>query len=390
MVDPKETSNQNVLPFEQVSGAYNDVVRHNNSHTGFGGLLSAVLEGALERAEPIDANNEASAVYIYKKIGDKLDENVVEGEMDAELQDMFHADLFMRVGLKILPSGSHMEDGNGKRASSDRLNPYVENTQLFADFLKSTSPEDAQTEAGSELLIGVAISLDRIIEDFLGKDGNQQHPELEQTISKEIGENALRSWDELADEYKRLGFSSDVLREKLAHADMKDVSRYKRQLHIIGGLEQYVDYWGHGLLPEFIEAWGKGYITQEEEFYYWAPARWAEDMLPDELSTKWEESMDFVEKLKDKEGAHELLQLVRSNLELALDSSHKRMQEGEISGAEHYEKAAQDWKDHGEENYEDVDQDGYNHTVHEPQDSSTYFRNNRIALEAAKLRFQQL
>lgn len=385
MTDP-ELSKQHIPSIQEASAAYADILEHNAQHTGFGAIFSGIFETVTETLEVGHETAEA----VYEKVGEKLEQKAVEGDMAAELQDIFHSDLFMHAGLKILPSGSHMANGEGKRVSSERLEPFVVNTQLFADFLKEISPEDAQTENNPKLLLDATANLKYIIGSCIAPSRKTAELAQEQGVNlNEIAEDGLRTWDAIESEYARLGLSADTMRERLQR-NPKD-SEAQRQLHILGGLEQYVEYWGKGLLPEFIKAWNKGYITPAEEFYYWPPARWAEDMSPDELSDRWEKAMNFIEALKEKEGAGDLLLKVRANLELSLTTSLTSMQEQEISSTKYYEEALRDWQAHGEKPYKITEKDGTMTEVSwRPDDGSEYFHNNRLSLEAARLRFQEL
>ena len=74
----------------ELSTAYSEVLQHNRRHKGFGAAFSAVVK-TIATENPTES------------IDEHLQDGVVEADMDAELQEMFHGDLFMRAGIKLAP-----------------------------------------------------------------------------------------------------------------------------------------------------------------------------------------------------------------------------------------------------------------------------------------------
>src|SRR5437763_671980 len=108
---PAERPTPNHIPsFNDVNAAYLDIIKHNEKHTGLGSALGGLFRALVpqEGQEGIDPQS----------IDGVLEQGVVEGDMDAELQDIFHSDTFLRIGMKIAPFGSHITNGLGERVSS--------------------------------------------------------------------------------------------------------------------------------------------------------------------------------------------------------------------------------------------------------------------------------
>lgn len=415
MIDPEIPAY--IPAFEEVAQAYGSFEEHNRRHSGFGTLFDPLLEAAIEKLDVIGEDTTAVlAEEIYAHVKKRLEEAVVEGDMHAEIQDMVHGDVLMRIGVKFLPIGGHISSEEGRRLSSDRLLPLIVNTELFSEFLSIVSKEEAQTEDGSKLLVDAAVNLDWVITTCLSKDAGQDITDEEHQIRSETGRAALRTWLAVESDYKRLGFDAEALRAELAgiSPELRDYldrreggfvpseinKEYKmhqdthRKLRIFGPLEQYATYWGENLLPEFIFADRNGYVTPPEEENGFGPSRWANDMSPDKLTEHWEKAIVFLEDLETKDKNGRLSAEVRRCLEASLNASIFDMAVSEEHSKDAYERALAEWKAHGEQPYQIPygDMGGYTPVSHAPEKedfdfSTAYYTNNRLALETAALRF---
>lgn len=409
MAEKPELEKQYIPSLDEVSVAYTDILAHNRKHTGFGALFSSVLETVLDHSE-----TQTGSADIYKTVNNKLGEKVVEGDMSGELQDIFHSEVFLRAGLKILPSGSHVTTADGQRVSSNRLEPFVANTELFSDFLAQILITEVQDNTNAELLVDTAGNLSYIISSAFNSYSNDNEVAKEHGIDlKQVGEDALRTWDRVESEYKRLGLSSEALQlqidgitpELRVYLDSRQggsvpdeiATEYrvyyeaKRKMRIFSRLEGYVEYWGQDLLTEFVQATDKGYLSppDSEDF---PPARWGIDMNPEELSSRWEDAMNFLDELKQKPNASALRDQIKTNLGASLDIAIESMKQGEKKDEEHYERDLEEWRAHGEQPYKDPRYENLNLMIRRApaKNEYGYHRNNRLALETARLRFQEL
>lgn len=262
-------------PLGDISAAYSDVLQHNRRHTGFGAAFSAVIKSVSAEDAPTQS------------IGQHLEEGVTAGDMSAELQDLFHGDLFMRAGVTLAPLGSSIATERVTRASSEALVPIISNSELYKDFLATLRPDDLEQEPQSmQFFTDVAVQLRKMID--LGSDDGLVKDQAAQAA--EISETSLRTWDAVSDEYARLGLGSATLRKKIAevspelkeHLDnsnasfvpgelsneYQDYTRNAANLALFSGLEGRVYYWGEGLLPEFTKADHQGLFSTGDRNYY--------------------------------------------------------------------------------------------------------------------------
>lgn len=216
---------QGHIPSPQaVATAYGEVLEHNKRHAGFragfGNLFRAVIEAEV-------ANPDTAAEDIYAAANEKAGESTIEGDMQGELQGILHDDTFMRIGVRLAPLGSQLVGNTSERASSTELMPMIENTQLFVDFLGQHEPEALQKDANNLALVNdVITTLQRTIATCYGEMPDDL-PEDQLQATRQYGEDALRTFLQIDEAYKRLGLSNPVL-------------------------EDYVTYWGRGVLPEYL------------------------------------------------------------------------------------------------------------------------------------------
>lgn len=335
-------------------------------------------------------------------------EKLVEGDVDAELQGLLHGNLFTRIGISIASGGGGYHDGRGNRASNDVLTVELTNATLFEDFLKTIDAQDV-TEVNGELLVNIAYGLKARISQCFGSEELARLSEVERQQVLDTGEDALRTYTILEEEYARLGFGAATLKDRVEDvspqlkefleseagegvprevaAEYRAREKTKSTLATFSSLEQYVKYWGQGVLPEFTVAEANQYTYPIDQQMF-GPARWAEDMSSDQLKERWETAVDFLEGLEGKLGAEELRDQVQSNLRRSLECSRVRMLAGERASAEHFEEELAEWEAHGERPYETTW--GPNSTIVRTVDRAptppTYHKNNRLILETVDLR----
>lgn len=255
---------------EMITSAYEEVLEHNRSNTGFGSLFEGILSAAME-AE--DANPDASAEETYSAVNKKLEDTTESGDMHGELQSIIHEDAFMRIGISLSAGGLFVKDGEGKRVSSTELKPTLTNTELFVEFVESIGEEGSQNEGILKIIHGVNEDLAERIRLCFG--GNAEGLTEEQvTMLPEIGEDALRSFTRLEQAYEKTGLIKPAEYERiLSHTEedgvidwrtQNDANDYKQQIET---LQSYVEYWGRGVLTERI-AIGTPESNAEPKYYY--------------------------------------------------------------------------------------------------------------------------
>lgn len=219
-MSPQEQSLPNHIPsFTEANGAYNEILAHNKRHTGMGAGLGNLFRAMLEDAEPIDIEDPTSgrpAEDIYVAINERTKQDVTEGDMHAELQEVLHEDTFLRIGLKMAPFGSHMINLEGERTTSTALVPILENTELFKEFLGTINPEEVEIGEDQRLLASVLGNLRSTIMTCFDPIEREKVPEEFQQAVIQHGENAMRSFLTVAPEYERLGLDAESLRKKFA------------------------------------------------------------------------------------------------------------------------------------------------------------------------------
>lgn len=143
-----ELDNQHFIPsLEEADAAYSDILTHNREHTGLGPAMAKMMIALMESDDVVsieeDYDESESRTDISSKIDQMQQEAVVEGDMDAELQDMFHSDTFTRMGIRLAPSGNFVRKAGdeGEQVTSKALEPMIDNAELYSDFLATLSPD---------------------------------------------------------------------------------------------------------------------------------------------------------------------------------------------------------------------------------------------------------
>lgn len=344
MTTPNPELPQNPTPdLQVVTAAYGDILEHNRTHTGFGAMFKGMLSGLMENAEVIDVDSPdatvpQSAEDVYKGVGDKLEAGVVEGDMNAELQDIFHSDTFLRAGIKIAPFGQFGSSGEGKAVTSTELVPMIENTSLFSEFLGKLQPEDVQNEGAETFLSDVVANLSRVTGVCFDTDKQKDLSDEERAQLAEAGEDALRTFVTIDPEYARLGIDGAAMRKRvegiskelsdflgsgqggLVPAEVSDEYSQDRKnqakMRVYEGMNNRVHYWGRNLLPEFIEAQSGQYLTPPTEQGF-GPADWQKDGG----QYHWQEAFDFLQGLEQDERTKPFAEEVRQGLVTSLDSA---------------------------------------------------------------------
>jgi hypothetical protein len=87
----------------EVTEAYGDIVAHNKRYTNVGAALANAIVAMTEVLEAETSDD------WHERAGKR----VVEGEGNADLQELFHEDTFTRIGIKMLPWGMQVRSLRG-------------------------------------------------------------------------------------------------------------------------------------------------------------------------------------------------------------------------------------------------------------------------------------
>ncbi len=281
-MSPQEKIPPSHIPsMDEVGAAYSQILDHNERHAGIGvafrGILKASIHGEVIDYEEAGDTTTGSAALLNpeesSELEDKAAENiqrgVVEGDMDADLQEILHADIFMRIGIKISPFGQTIKNGLEERSSSTELLPAVNNTELYKEFLENIKPDEVNI-GNQQFFANVLGTLQKIIEVFFDNEQLGGVPPEDRRAARQYGEDALRTFVAIAPEYKRLGLDAESLRRKLAtrpegtynFEDMHNKTgtylahqayeQAQTAADTYDTLEAYVEYWGRDLLSEYM------------------------------------------------------------------------------------------------------------------------------------------
>jgi len=348
----EEQSQPSHIPtLEAVNTAYADIAEHNREHTGLSPMLMGIMGGLVIEDSKTPG---AEAPDFYEKVEESMQVGVVEGDMDAALQDVLHSDTFMRIGIKLTPSGSYGVDSLHNKVTSEALNPSLENVELYTDFLGTVTPEQIEMKE-DQLLPAVLANLSSRISLCYGS-GRQAVPAEFAPAVAEYGEDALRAFSAIEPEYQRLGLDAETLRAKYAikpepnyryeitrntdpsgheynssaqHPTKSDPAEQEALMkaneeydiaHQIANtwdrLEGYIEHWGAGVLPEYVIAANEGYVIEPDQQGF-GPAQWHYDGG----QRNWRQALEFVAQLGRNNRTEQFAEEVRAGLVHSLDTA---------------------------------------------------------------------
>ncbi|OGL34556.1 hypothetical protein A3F65_02855 [Candidatus Saccharibacteria bacterium RIFCSPHIGHO2_12_FULL_47_16b] len=344
-----EQERPNHIPsYEAVTSAYDEILEYNRKHTGLGVGLANLFLGLMpvgeeEDSEVLEQND------VYESMNQRVENRVVEGDMHGELQTIVHSDTFMRLGIKIAPFGSTWGGAMGERISSRGLLPILENTELYKEFLSTIDPKQVDISR-DKFLTAVLSNLARTIELAFDPVERERLPEEFHELAEQGGENSLRDFLSIEPEYKRLGLDPETLRKKFPnpgpttrtekHGDdyyevpmgrserrQAALERAEELFRMAEGaasvyerLNNYVNYWGRGLLPEFIVADREQYLKDPKRQGF-GPAQWHHDGG----QRRWREAVEFVASLEQQDRTKDFAEELRRGMIHSLDVALKEI-----------------------------------------------------------------
>ncbi len=352
---------------EVVTEAYGDILKHNKEYTGFGALFGSLLKTTLLTNEVIENDTTGDGklpdyLHVGLDVGSdhisseaegtsaSVSQDIVtEGDMSAALQDVFHNDTFTRIGINMGQFGSFITGPEDTPATSKEVVPIVTNQSLYTEFLGTLDPSDIENKQTRKLLGDVVANLDAVVSfAFADESINAMSPD-ERTRLAEAGEDTLRAFVAIDDEYSRLGVDGIGLTERTARisnelqaaldeglqykyggltAELRkeydELQETKKQAKVYASLSRKVDYWGRNILTEGIIADKKEYLVPPSEQGF-GPAHWHEDGG----QRRWAAAFGFLNQMQDGDRTKEFGAEVKEGLLKSLDTALETIEKSE-------------------------------------------------------------
>ena len=264
---PNQETPRHYLPtVESVKDAYGEILTHNQRYTGFGNIFAQVIEAVVEQADLLEPPEVGS---MAGSIRSRTERSKTEGDIYGELQLIVHADMFDRIGLKILPrpEGKRLipisdqetiSDGfKQPLASSRELVPVIYSSELLVDFLRNL---DAERVGDNEELLRLITDILANLKETVAIAYSQPASEAfdkKGCLLVEYADDSLRHFVVLDQALQNLGmrrpviYDQHLLDEDTIHG-WQDRRHAEKYFDSYKQLEDYVLYWGRGLLREYL------------------------------------------------------------------------------------------------------------------------------------------
>jgi hypothetical protein len=251
-----------------VASAYADVLAHNERHAGFRAGIGNILKAIIDTE---DSHPDAPAEEISASINQKQHEAAEEGDIFGELQEILHENTFMRIGVKLAPMGNRLANTVGTRASSTELVPFIDDAELFTDFLGHVNPEEIQQDESSLALVtDIITTLQKTVAACYDKIPEHSPEELQKAMQQN-GEDTLKKFLKIDEAYKKAGLDNPAVYQRyIAEGTSEYLDdqwiRHNTATEYLASyrtLEDYVTYWRRGVLPEYIQIGSMEYLAQD-------------------------------------------------------------------------------------------------------------------------------
>jgi hypothetical protein len=282
----RESDGQTPIPsYLEIANAYKDILLHNEK-SGLGGALALVLlsDTGTDQSEP--------------PLIDRLEQKTIEGEMTAELDDLVYSDVFAKIGIRLIPSQGQLTISDQAYNMADLL-PRIEDISLFERFLSSVSPQELAAKEGFPLLEDVIYDLRNTVIEHCRPRELDSLNEVNGEDTIPLGENALRAFIAIEPHCERLGLDN-IGTQTYFESDFRT-------------LPKAIKYWGMNVLGEFL--YGEIYLYGPREIV--GPAHWHRTGDQD----FWKETLEFLDKMEEKERTRPLASDIRQNLIDCIDSA---------------------------------------------------------------------
>lgn len=316
---------------EEILSAHADICEHNDTHTGlaavFRSLAGSILKGAQEASGSNDESSEQAGFMPFddpevlsKRIQQGTQESVLEGDMHADIQEILHSETFMRAGITLAPIGEYVTSESGAARTSKELVPLVTNSALYTEFLQTLSQDDVRSEQARAFLCDIVANLSKVVDTAYDRNVRTTVPEELYMQAREVGEDVMRTFVEINYEHERLGVGSEGLRqlyeESLSNSSDDFTANRQRRNHLKAyeGMQKRIDYWGRGLLTEYIVAEKEQYLTPPDEQRF-GPSQWQMDGG----QYRWKQALDFVDELEQQDYTKLFADEVRESLLTSVD-----------------------------------------------------------------------
>jgi hypothetical protein len=270
-----------------------------------------------------------------RPVDEALEAEKTESDMYGELESMVHGGVFERVGLKMLPLGEHIRtaspDGQeeGRQVTSSKLIPLVDNTELFTDYLSTLDKDKVNNdEQALQLTTDVVNTLQSTIASAVLAETDN---ETERAVLDEYAEDGLRTFAAIDTRYKELGIDAPEAYQRRIDAGSpeylgddynrwSDAQRYERTYK---ELEDYVTYWGRGVLAERVKFGSTEAMADPENMTYYF------DGMQDKLVAQVDDIVGLIGPEKTTEYGQELAHAKLAAMDGVLSGMNGQWYDGE-------------------------------------------------------------
>jgi hypothetical protein len=317
-----------IPPASEVTNAYGQIVAHNDARTGLGRGMGTMIVAMVEQDLAEDEGREP------RSLDEIMEAGKTEDDMYGEVEAMVHGDVLERIGITLKPLGEHLAtagaDGEeGHQVTSSKLVPVVSNTELFTDYLSTLDGEAVHNdEQALQLTTDVVNTLQsNIASAVLAETDN----ETERAVLNEFAEDGLRTFAAMDAKYKELGIDSPAAYQRRLEAGSPqylgddynrwvDAQRYERTYR---ELEDYVTYWGRGVLPERVKFGPTEAMADPENMTYYF------DGMQDHLASEVDDVIGLIGPENTTEYGEELAQAKLSAMERVLEDMPGQWYDGD-------------------------------------------------------------
>ncbi len=249
---------------DEVASAYSQILDHNERNSGFSSLFRVSIQAAIDSDSSPDSD-------LGTIINSKFDQDKDDALAIGEVMDIFHGNLFGRIGIVAMPLKGYFSEG--RALNEGTLLPIVEDPKLYVNFISSLDSNEVQNDVNKIALMSDVIkSLDKIVEVVY----KNKPKDVDQEKLDQVGENALRTFMMIDEAYRQLGLENPEIYQKFIAEYKPDssldlsrkASKAREYLSSYKRLEESVAYWTRGVLPEYFETGPMSSLSAGKEYYF--------------------------------------------------------------------------------------------------------------------------
>lgn len=263
--------NQEYLPekipsLQEVTTVYQDVLRYNLEHTRKSTNILHVLDAVIEPGQTF----EESANSLKSSLANANIEDGAHGEQAYSI----HTNTLQHIGVS-LQNSSQLKSSTKLQVGVHKLIPRIDDVESFGHFLSTQTKAIVQSDIKhldlfTDLLKGFR---DQITHGFAPFPANADTTMVEQLMLG--GEMALKTFDYINDDLKRLGLDKPVLFTEILENEKPSNHNDQYQKYIKAKqykssyeeLEHFIKYWGEDLLKQYIRVGTQEKLAEAKYIY---------------------------------------------------------------------------------------------------------------------------